>query len=231
MGWEKCEYKGYKPKGRAGHVSFFHKDKLYCFGGYDSSHVVLGDLFSFDLSNENLNCEEFKCNKVVPDLQRRWSSGVFEETSEQLFLFGGWNEGGSLGDICSFSFKNKIWKKVEKVAKPWSARRWHSSVLFGESNSVLIFGGYNGNTEPLGDLMSFDLGSQKMRSLETKGNKIKARCRHTALKLDSKTMLITSGLTGRNNVVKEMDLYHTDDGVDFLLFSFQLTFSHNFFHL
>ena len=45
-------------------------------------------MFSFEISqNGDINCEEIKYNSTVNNLQRRWSSSVYLENSQNMVIF------------------------------------------------------------------------------------------------------------------------------------------------
>ena len=56
-----------------------------------------------------------------------------------------------------------------------------------------------------------DIETGKWNKIEIRKGSIAPRSRHNSLKIDSKTMLISPGLFGRNKLSNSFDFFHTDD--------------------
>jgi hypothetical protein len=70
--------------------------------------------------------------------------------------------------ICSFvAIASKSWlPPIKQKGTCPTGRRWHTSILT-PTQKLLVYGGYNGNKNPLEDMWSFDLGTVHLEKIIT----------------------------------------------------------------
>jgi hypothetical protein len=108
------------------------------------------------------------------NLDRRWSAASPIEHLDKMLIFGGWDIEGPLNDTLIYDFQKSRWDVVKNSSKSVnnqnpSPRRWHSftSVDVQSNNHFILFGGYNAQQLPLGDMYMFDLGILKLQTTST----------------------------------------------------------------
>ncbi len=96
-------------------------------------------------------------NSLNPPSPREFASQAFDPCSGKTVLFGGLNNGISLGDTWVFDSATNTWTELTPASSP-SARE-SAVMIFDQSTGYLIlFGGTNSGGS-LGDTWSFDLTS------------------------------------------------------------------------
>jgi leucine-zipper-like transcriptional regulator 1 len=102
---------------------------------------------------------------VVPPPRSGAASVVVQD---KLYVFGGYGGGtGRLDDFYAFDFLSSSWEQVQVLSeeKPGCRENNGVVVLSDRDQSIILFGGYNGNRW-LNDLWKYDISSKRWTCLE-----------------------------------------------------------------
>jgi len=205
--WEKHIIE--KVHGRSAHTTFLLDHLLYVYAGYDDNEQIFSDIIEIDLKND-FNVRTLKYSKVCANVERRWHGSVFKDN--KLFVHGGWNKNGALGDLIVLQWDTLQWSKIETQGIAPSPRRWHSFTQLSEnSNQFLVYGGYNGDDKvQLADFYILDLEKQVWIQPTMKGDP-GMRCRHSLTPIGDKQFLLMGGYSGTHKINRDLFIFHSDD--------------------
>ncbi len=117
--------------------------------------LVFCILFATHISANTLPFNWTDLNSLTPPSPRQFHSQTFDPSSGKIVLFGGSNNGSSLGDTWIFDVKNNSWSQLTPTSSP--SPREAAMMVFDESSGLIIlFGGSNNGTS-LNDTWSFDI--------------------------------------------------------------------------
>lgn len=190
------------------------KDKpveLVIFGGLTDMETRLDDLWKFSLINR-----EWQLVKPVTSVKpeaRETHSAIYCTKNDSILIYGGWSgESRRLDDIYEFSFACMEWRKLDQFdsqGKPCSfIRSAHSAVYKHSTNSMIIFGGWDGSKR-FNSMLEFFIDTHVWREI-TPNNILDSyhfpcsRTGHRALMTPRETMLISGGFNGKE---KYFDLF------------------------
>jgi N-acetylneuraminic acid mutarotase len=149
--WNKAECYGKTPSPRRSHCCTVRGSYMYIFGGYDGVKNVDPVLHRFDFKKKIWEIEETK--GIPPCGRSRASLCPFPGG---FFIFGGWDRQKYFSDWHEFRFDTKTWV-TNPMSFPKNGIGQHSSTLF--QNKVLVFGGYQGDTQQSSNaLWGYSLG-------------------------------------------------------------------------
>ncbi|KAJ5072920.1 faciogenital dysplasia protein [Anaeramoeba ignava] len=164
-------------------------DSIYVFGGENSHHEKMNDLFRYQLDSYEWNLIEIKeGNKPSKRIGH-----TLNKIQDNLFLFGGeGKENKSLGDLHIFRIETKKWINSPKaIGVAASERSFHSSSVL--SGKIWIFGGIGKTKEKLNDLHQLDTTVNPLTWINVDiSNPFFAipRCGHSTVFLDNKLFII-----------------------------------------
>jgi N-acetylneuraminic acid mutarotase len=201
-----------KPGEVAYHSSVVHKEYMYLFGGNnyhrtiqyadpndEDSAKTYTPLYTLNLKTFTWNAVRTRGDIVKP---RDEHTAVLDESSQQMVVFGGFEDGERTNEILIFNLKNTIWSTVKQDPKNKGpcARSGHSACIHG--GNMYIFGGKSDNSTKLNDLWQFNISSHKWTQLHGVDEVIpEPRSGHSALIYDG-VMLVFGGLF---EVTKELN--------------------------
>ena len=123
--------------------------KTVIFGG-SSNGITLDDTWVFDAASNAWT----ELSPVNSPSTREAAVMIFDQSTGYLILFGGVNNGVSLGDTWSFDLMSFNWTELSPSSAP--SPRYASTMDYDASSGQLIlFGGYNGSTY-FNDTWAFD---------------------------------------------------------------------------
>eukprot|EP00047_Mylnosiga_fluctuans_P004106 m.232738 g.232738 ORF g.232738 m.232738 type:complete len:524 (+) comp12404_c0_seq1:78-1649(+) len=144
--WRPVQQKGDVPSPRDAHAFVFcpATNLFYLFGGSDNDDKSLNDLFAFDPSSST-----WKLVKSI-DTPLARSYHAMAVNGSSLYLYGGFQNGISIGDLHVFDIKSAKWTALEKGKK----RCNHTMNSIGKN--LVVFGGRANGTTLYSDVALYD---------------------------------------------------------------------------
>lgn len=156
-------YNANVPAARTGHSAVFYNEYLYVFGGYNQfTGKFYDELWRADLRwGNNLKWENLTPRASRDVAPRAGHTAIVYH--DNMYVYGGENAHGFLGDILRFDFLTGVWirhyKFEEKFTFP-KARSGHAAVFWSDE-SMYIWGGFNNKDKFLNDMWKFDLQTEE----------------------------------------------------------------------
>lgn len=111
---------------------------------------------------------------------RQGQSFVCDDTGGQVFLLGGETHGGELlNDTWAYQPATNTWTELAPAGDSPSERVFHAMVYDPGSSRVILFGGWNEQTENLNDTWAFDPAANAWTELDPSGELPPSRRGHT----------------------------------------------------
>ncbi|EFC49114.1 predicted protein [Naegleria gruberi] len=152
---------------RVGHSGIFHNDKVYLFGGFVNSELLVNDLIQVDVSSQKWE------NKTIhnrgPSARNFHSSCLVKrksnDCSDEMVIFGG-KSNGFHNDVWSYRFDTFEWGLLEPSGDEIITPRYgQSATIYGDY--LVVFGGYDDNNSfPSNELFIFNLKSREWKLME-----------------------------------------------------------------
>ncbi len=164
------------PRSAAGMVYDPVSDRLWLFGGSDANATTLNDVWSLPLGVEPLAWAQVSPSGAPP-AARAYMSATLDSLNDRLLIFGGAqtvdNEGppsGMLSDVWSLNLSGSpAWTALAPTGAAPSARAAAQMTWDGESQRLVVFGGFDGSAM-LNDLHQMSLsGSPAWSTLSATG--------------------------------------------------------------
>ena len=133
---------------------------------------------------------------------RAGHSGVFMETLNRLYVFGGSSLNGLLGELIYFSFSSNIWEMVPRTS-PWPEAR-HGHAMAVVENHIFIYGGIVGNDQYSDELWEYDINSMNWRMVGLGCVRPAGVTSHTLTVVDDKFLYLFGGRSGNGDFVSDM---------------------------
>eukprot|EP00112_Aurelia_sp_Birch-Aquarium-sp1_P017489 Seg406.3 transcript_id=Seg406.3/GoldUCD/mRNA.D3Y31 product="RING finger protein B" protein_id=Seg406.3/GoldUCD/D3Y31 len=214
MTWNSIEVTGKAPV-RAYHSCTVVNEELLIFGGVFPNPDPIPDGCSNDVhffSTVSNSWYQPIVSGEKPTARSGHSACLIDGL---LYIFGGWDAPTCFNDLWTLDIGLMSFKKVETTGQVPSPRSWHGAALSSDLQSLVIYGGYNGDVA-LNDLHVLKIGSLQWSRLADQN--LTARAGHQLLNFSSSTsekekekMLVFGG--GNNdgdfyNDTKEMEFKH-----------------------
>ncbi|KAJ5075714.1 kelch domain-containing protein [Anaeramoeba ignava] len=202
--WQKIEFKGKTPGGRAKPSCVIYNNNLWVFGGFFSSAPDFwNDMWTLNL--QTLEWTKRKQLGVQPNTRWGNTTVLFQG---RMYIYGGLNkESGRLADredMYFYDLESEEWQAVEyrkssedeqiKIPQP---RDYHTAVVY--KNAMVVFAGWKyrffGSTY-FNDLWIFDFAKQTWKEITSEDSSPwpQARTSHTAV-ISQDKMFIFGGQT------------------------------------
>jgi hypothetical protein len=118
------------------------RGKVLLFGGYTEQFVIMDDTWEWDGKSKTWT-QQFPAHSPSP----RTATLAYDETSKQVFLFGGWTNGIAYGD--TWTYNGVDWVQQQPVTSPQP--RADNGLAFDPIlKRVVLFGGLAGACEDCG---------------------------------------------------------------------------------
>jgi N-acetylneuraminic acid mutarotase len=154
--WKKVETQEMTPKPRSGHASVVMDEKLFVFGGSQTtkeSVLYFKDLNAFDV--ETNTWSKIQTSGDVPSAR---DGHGFLNVSGTVYLHGGWTSNStSDNSVYKFDISSLQWTKVKEIK---DSERFSHTFAYLDSSFVL-FGGRNQEFKILNDIVVFELENKK----------------------------------------------------------------------
>ena len=167
----------------------------WMFGGHASNaFLYFADLWRYDWPRRAWT-EILPSSEGAPDA--RWGhAALWDAHSRSMLIFGGRAQVNFYNDIWHFGSNDSTWRQLPALAKPSSARAYHTAILDPWENAVLVFGGESGS-QVLEDLQRYSLADGQWSEPGATG--AGARSRHTAVWVPTtRSMLVFGGWSGQH---------------------------------
>ncbi|AFZ80558.1 kelch domain containing protein [Theileria equi strain WA] len=133
----------------------------YLFGGR------IGELYNNDLFTFNASTFDWEIVRTTGSIPCRRSGHTLTKIGKSLYLIGGQNENGTLGDIYEYEIPSGKWKPVRQLSQSkFISRSGHSTCTDGK-NRIFLFGGYNDEGAFLNDLYEINFSKSDERDANT----------------------------------------------------------------
>lgn len=185
--WSQPKISGPSPTARRKHTAVAISDStMLLFGGIDTSHQVVNDLWKFDILTNTWT----KIQTSKSPAPRHSHTAVLYEGS--MIIFGGLGASSFLGDVWKYSAETNTWQEVNNGKNGGPIPRSAASAVI-EGNYMYIFGGiqfFGGYDGYLNDLAKYDLKSNQWISTKASGQPPTARASHTSVVLNGQIYII-----------------------------------------
>mmetsp|Transcript_8503 Transcript_8503/g.28172 ORF Transcript_8503/g.28172 Transcript_8503/m.28172 type:complete len:797 (-) Transcript_8503:83-2473(-) len=187
--WKACKTTGDVPMPRCNHTATLVGKSLVLVGGWHTDfvqdvYVMDVDSFEWTYKHTKVSAEASLGGPIEP----RAGHTTTLLPGKLLFVFGGQNESGQLGDLLVLDLKDMTWHRPKPGGIPPSRRSGHSAALTFNHHKypqVVVYGGWDGLRQRddvhictcFGDMMS----DWRWERVVTKGAALGGRCGHSAL--------------------------------------------------
>ncbi|HET9327540.1 MAG TPA: kelch repeat-containing protein [Candidatus Eisenbacteria bacterium] len=166
------------------------RDRVITFGGFwangswSGGGDCPGNAYELTLSGTpTWNGIEVAGDYSPPD--RAWSSAIYDPVNDRMVLFGGQHMCGAsaANDVWALSLSGTpTWTQMTPTGTPPPGRSGHTAVYDVPRNRMLVYGGYDGNGNTLGDVYALTLtGSPSWSLVSPNGGPPVARGGQTAI--------------------------------------------------
>lgn len=139
--------------------------QMLVFGGANDRGAALDDLWSFQLPAASWTL--LPSGGPAPKARVRHSA-VWDPTSREMLLFGGYQDpAGYSSELWSYRPEERRWMLRGVDGATPQPRARHSAVWDPRSGRMLVFGGFMGGVEHLGDLWAYDPADDRWAELKT----------------------------------------------------------------
>ncbi|KAJ3279273.1 hypothetical protein HK104_001593 [Borealophlyctis nickersoniae] len=187
---------GSSPTQREGHRFISINDSYgVLFGGQEDKYTVADDLYKFDPATGAWS----QPSASGPPTARYWHGmTAVGQNSDQVYLFGGMAQDYTpLSDLYTLdtTAPSWAWKAIPTPAPGASSpsARWGHSVTRVAADLFILFGGYNGSTQPTDCLWVFNSTSKLWTKSTIVGTPPRSRAWHTANWIPSEQTLVIFG--------------------------------------
>ncbi|KAF5803237.1 putative acyl-CoA-binding protein, ACBP [Helianthus annuus] len=192
--WVAPSVSGPRPKPRYEHAATVIDDKMYIFGGNHNGRY-LNDLQILDLRNWTWSKVEVKANsgdtgRVTPCAGH---SLIPWEGNKLISIAGHSKDASEAINVKAFDLQTYSWSNMKTYGKPPVSRGGQSVTLVG--NTLVIFGGQDGNRTLLNDLHILDFETMTWDEIDTIGVSPSPRADHAAAVHAERYLLIFGGGT------------------------------------
>jgi hypothetical protein len=178
------------------------RDRLIVFGGQGYGGST-NDVWAFSLSG--IPHWTRLSPSGTPPSARAFHSAVYDSLLDRMIVFGG-NDGAACNDVWALSFSgNATWAKLTPSGTPPPPREWHTAVLDGARNRMIVHGGVDGGARHA-DTWALSLGATPAWTpLATGGTGPGGRSSHCALvDVAGDRMIVFAGLDGAGQPVNSL---------------------------
>ncbi len=133
--------------------------KLVLFGGKDVNNGSLGDTWVWDQANGWINLAP-----AVAPSARHWHAMVYDDTTGQLVMFGGYDGTNFMND--TWTFDGAAWTLQSPATSP-SVRGRHGMAFDSYRGRAVLFGGTSTNPRPMGDTWEWSSASGTWTQVST----------------------------------------------------------------
>ena len=158
--WEEVAVSGAKPPARFGHTLLFDtvRRRLVVFGGQAGG--FFSDVWAFDLARGSW--QQLSADNAGPT-RRYGHSAILDTARDRMVISHGFTNSGRFDDTWAFDFATSAWRDLSPAGTRPLRRCLHHAVHDAANNQMYLYGGCASGAGPcpLGDLWSFDLGSNR----------------------------------------------------------------------
>ncbi|XP_043935354.1 multiple epidermal growth factor-like domains protein 8 [Protopterus annectens] len=197
-----CTYHAIHVKGVGHHFLMIQKEthQCQCDSGYIGQKCDLSLLDNQGTANwYNVSASD---PKFTP---RSAAAGVFLNTTNALYIFGGFDLNTALGDLVLYNFTTNSWER--KVLSPSPAPR-HSHVAVEWRGNLVVYGGELANGSLANDVWLYNPLNNRWRELALSNSQSPPRLASHAAALVSDWMYIFGGRSETDTFSSSMHRFH-----------------------
>ena len=194
--WYVLSALGECPSQRVGHTATYipgpdgHDGKVYIIGGANPGGPF-SDVYVLDLDTYSWDALD------APGLKARYEHAAFipQSTPNQIYIFGGADQGGNHNDLQVLDITSKTWSTVAPSGTPPSKRTYHVMTCTGDK--FVVYSGGQSGSDPVGDrqVHVFDAVTAAWTVLNIRGVPPKPRHGHLVVSSGDK-VYIHGGMSG-----------------------------------
>ncbi len=158
--WEEVQTSGPRPPARFGHTLIFDPEcqRLIVFGGQAGG--FFSDVWAFDIVQGSW--QELSGDDAGPS-RRYGHSAIYDSARDRMVISHGFTNAGRFDDTWAFDFTTNAWRDLSPAGPRPLRRCLHHAVYDSPNDQMYLYGGCASGFGPcpLGDLWSFDLGSNR----------------------------------------------------------------------
>jgi N-acetylneuraminic acid mutarotase len=185
------------PVARAFHSAAFDPKnrQMLVMGGQNDRGTSLEDLWSYSLTTNGWT--QLSVTGPAPRARIRHSA-VWDTSAGEMLVFGGYrDQEGYTSEVWSFKPEERRWTQRPQPGMAPPGRSRHSAAWDPTSGRMLIFGGYVGGVDYLGDLWAYDASRNVWTQLTSPALAPLARADHVAVwDATAREMLVYGGGAG-----------------------------------
>lgn len=136
-------------------------DVCYLFGG------KIGEQYNNDLFVFNASTFDWTMRGTTGSIPCKRSGHTLTKIDKSLYVIGGQNENGTLGDIYEYELQSGRWKSIRQSGKSKFTSRSGHSVCTDGKNRIFLFGGYNDEGVFLNDFYEINFSKSSEHDTET----------------------------------------------------------------
>ncbi len=163
------------PPGRVGLGLIYDPSRDICilFGGIGAGQAALNDTWKYDYNTNTWT----ELHPTVSPSPRGKGGATYDIESDQIVWFGGYgNDGVLLDETWTYNYDDNTWVNRTSGVRP-PARKRNPLIYDEESDVVIMFCGWLGGDEVLGDLWAYDFNTNTWTELDYSAPPHK-RCRY-----------------------------------------------------
>lgn len=207
---------GSAPEGRCNHTAVYYNNKIYYYGGYNSTSGILSGTV-YELDPFNSPKPKWSENKATGPTRRTHAAAII---GDNMYIFGGTGSNINLSAMITVSLKNELWKYnitndtwtlISTMPSANGAREGMCMVALGET--LYIYGGKT-DTLYLNDLWTYSPGKDTWKQLSDGPG---ARSSFSYILYNGKIYIFGGYYSGNNGQkVYDSDLWMYDPELDSL---------------
>jgi hypothetical protein len=152
--WTQLFPTGSAPTTRELHTAVYDptSNRMIVFGGYNNVKGALNDLWVLSHANGLGGAPAWTNYSPAgtPPSARYAHTAIYDTTSNQMIIYGGYSGSTYLNDVWVLSYANGLggtptWTKLSPTGETPANRAYHTAIYDNSNNSMTIFGGYNGS--------------------------------------------------------------------------------------
>eukprot|EP01127_Copromyxa_protea_P020096 TRINITY_DN6654_c0_g1_i1.p1 TRINITY_DN6654_c0_g1~~TRINITY_DN6654_c0_g1_i1.p1 ORF type:complete len:850 (+),score=115.76 TRINITY_DN6654_c0_g1_i1:190-2739(+) len=164
-------------KGRFGHTSVIHENKLYAIGGADHSGKFVTSVMVYDIDTNEWEDEITYQGTPGKDFPYGNLHSTVLTPEGKVLYFGGKANGYSK-ELWALEMKDRSWSKLVTTGTAPPGTYGHSAVIDPKTNIMYVFGGYDNVTGINNDFYSYDIATATWSQIKSSGVVPEARHSH-----------------------------------------------------
>jgi N-acetylneuraminic acid mutarotase len=159
--WNNINISGIPPRSYHSSVIDAKENKIYIFGGYNTTNGYLNDFYCYDIKTGGVT--QLNASGITP---RGFHSMVLDTDRKKIYIFGGYSDGNYLNDCWVFDISTSKWYSIN--VSGITPRAGHCAVYDPITKKMYIYGGRNSLTT-FNDMWSYNPQTGEWIQVQTSG--------------------------------------------------------------